>query len=246
MPEGDIYMATIWERYQDNDNAHIFCVNVENETVQAQSPVEIDNWLHNDVLPLMKPLKNEKLVFRCSNVQQVWGNLPSPGPKTSLPRVTPFIAQTGSRDLTAAAPMPGQLSLVAQLITDQDNPTSRNRGRDFWYAMLQGDMDSDDGDRWDAAFQLEVITFYTSLTSNFSNGSGNTYSWGVFSRTQAVENANPDATDENGIPNSEKPTFGDPYFQTATKVRINPMIRTQRRRQPLDPCKVYIDQDIPI
>lgn len=244
MPAGDIYMGTIWTRYQENDNAHIWCIEVTGESIQSQTPADINAWLTDPVVPGLKALQNAGVKYRCCSTQQVWSNGGTPAPATSIPNVSLLNDEPGARTcITGQAP--GQLSAVAQIITDQDNPTGRNRGRDFWWGMCVGDLSTTLGEEWDASFLMEIMTFYNTLTSSFTGTGGNTFRWGVFSRVQAAENSFPDLVGEDGIANSDRPTFGNDFFNVATLIRMNPMVRTQRRRQPLDPCKIYPNMAVP-
>ncbi len=244
MPAGDVYMGTVWTRYQENDNAHIWCVEVTGESIQSQTPADINTWLSGTVVPGLKDLQNTGVVYRCVSTQQVWSNGDTPAPATSIPNVALLNDEPGERTcITGQAP--GQLSAVAQIITNQDNPTARNRGRDFWWGMCIGDMSTTLGEQWDASFLMEIMTFYQTLTSSFTGTGGNTFRWGVFSRVQAAENSFPTLVGDDGVANEDRPTFGQPFFNVATLIRMNPMIRTQRRRQPLDPCKIYPNLPVP-
>ncbi len=237
MAIGDIYMATIWSRYQNNDNAFIFCIVIDSETTPSAVPTDINTWIATDVITEWKPLHNDGVIFRCISTIKVWEQIPSPGPASSIPAVANLGDQQGTRP-TMEDMVPGQLSLVAQLQTQVDAPTARNRGRDFWYGQVTGDI-TGTGEEWELTYRSEVCAAYQAIGKSFSSLNGNTWSWGVFSRTQAVENANPEATNEAGIPNSEQPTFGDPIFNVIDLIRLKPSIRTQRRRQPIDPCLTY-------
>lgn len=234
MSVGDVYQSNIWTRYQDNDNVFTFCVEVDPELDPDSACLDINIWAVATVVPLLKPLHNDRVTFRCSTCRQMW-------PTKSLEQVADLSDLPGTR--VGVDYIPGQLSDVAQIVSDVTDPTARNRGRDFWYGMMLGDMDAL-SEEWDPAFQSELCGFYTVLTRSFTGATGNGYTWGVFSGTQAAENVDPQFVSNGGVI-PDPPTFGNAPFRTVEMVRMNPMIRTQRRRQPLNPCAAYLDCPVP-
>lgn len=132
--------------------------------------------------------------------------------------------------------------MVAQLLGDEVDPTGRNRGRDFWYGQVLEDFVTT-GFQWAQSYIDEICVAYQTLTSSNTAANGNEWDWGVFSRTQAEENIDPQFVSNGGsVP--DPPTFGDAIFYQVQKIRLNPMIRTQRRRQSIDPCKEYTNCDM--
>ncbi len=241
MPVGDIYMGTIWTRFAQNDNAFIFCVDVTAEVVDDQMPVDINRWLEDVVVPLWLPKHNNNVVFRCVSTHQVWQTEPSEGPATSVKEVNSLGDAPGTRTLITGR-APGQCSMVAQLLGDEVDPTGRNRGRDFWYGQLLEDFETT-GFEWTQSYIDEICVAYQTLTSSYTSGNGNAWEWGIFSRTQAEERIDPQYVSNGGsVP--DPPTFTDPFFHQVQKIRLNPMIRTQRRRQSIDPCKQYTNCDM--
>ncbi len=232
----DIIQGTIHSVYQGNRNVWSTYLQVLTENDSSKIIDDVEEYLKNDVVPLLIPLHNAGVSFDCTEVRRIW-------PAPSLPEIAPLVAQGGTRP--GAIMVPGQVSKVATLITNQTAISSRNRGRDFWYGMVESDL-AVSGSQWDTSYMTAVRDFYVNLTSTHTDGTtGNSYAVGVFSRTQAVENANPLAIGDDGIANQDRPTFGDPPFNLLTLVRSNPLIRTQRRRQPENPCLDFPKSTVP-
>lgn len=244
MPVGDIYVGAVESTYQNNANTLLVCMEMTDIVDELSIPNDMTLWLRDVVVPLILPLINPGVVCRCVTAQQVWTIDPDPGPQTSLKFVELVIIGTGTRTPSAGNFAPGQCSLVIQQVTDQGDPNDRNRGRDFWYGMNCEDL-TIGGDTWDLAYMTAVRTLYSTITSHITGSLGNQWDIGIFSRTQAMENINPDFV-SNGGTEPDPPTFGGPIFNILTLVRSNPLVRTQRRRQPLDPCLVYINTEVPV
>lgn len=235
MAVDDVYMGVAHSIYQQN--ANVFCVyfQVESEIDESAIAQEIADWVELVAVVALQPLRATLVEWRCSTARRIW-------PDTSIETVNPFGPfALGTRVGTDY--LPGQLSAVIQLVGNSDTPTSRNRGRDFHYGMLQSDIDTF-GANWTAAFQQELNDIYVAFTSTFTTTTSNVLRLGVFSRTQAEENVDPQYVSNGGtVP--DPPTFGDPFFNILDQVRSNPLIRTQRRRQPEDPCRFYTTDNVP-
>ncbi len=229
MAINDVYQGILEAVYQDNPNQFQMHFQTTTSIGSVTEPDDIAEFMELTVLPELVPLAVAAKVWRCSTAREIW-------PSTSLEKVRPFSPVIpGTRMLTSACP--GQLSAVAQLVTVQIDSNSRTRGRDFHYAQDVVDLDVS-GVSWDLTYLTEIRDAYVTIGSSFTGTAGNVFDIGVFSRVQALENINPDFVGNGGlIP--DPPLFGQPFFRQITGVRTNPLVRTQRRRQPEDPCRVY-------
>jgi len=234
MPVGDIFSVDVASRYQNNDNVMCFLLRLAIQADQSAVLDDIALWIAATLVPGLQPLHGSDVAFPCVITRQVY-------PTNSLPDVTELIAIQGTRSGVGANP--GQLSLVTTLFGNILDPTGRNRGRDFWYGAKPADI-TVTGDKFEVTFAQEVLDFYQALGNTIQAATGNDFEIGIFSRTQALENDNPDFVGEDGIKNSDRPTFGDPVFNQLIFVRTSRLIRTQRRRQPEDICIAYLSETI--
>ncbi len=233
MAVGDVYSADIHMTYQQNPN--VYCFNYE-VTTQANEDAIVSDLLtfaENTIQADLLPLHVTGALFPCVTVKQIW-------PNSSLPAIAATPATPGTRTTTTS--LPGQCSNVWQVYSNTGNPTGRNRGRDFLYAQDCADL-TIGGDKYDAGYLAAVAAVYDGITNVVAPGSGNVFDWVVFSRTQAMENIDPQYVGNGGaVPNP--PTFGDDASNVVILVRSDGLVRTQRRRQPEDPCAEWTEQII--
>ncbi len=211
MAVGDIYMTALHFTYQKN--ANLFCNYFEVDEEPSSDDVQTDlaTWLQDDWDDNMISIFDDTFVVDCSEVRQVH-------PNNSIPLITAVTTPAGTR--TPADNLPGQCSLVATLFGNKTDPNGKNRGRDFWTGGQEGDQVA--GEWTDSAglFLRLISTYYTARTVLVSPPSGNVFSWGTFSK-KAVEN-------EEAV-----------HFWQMELVRLRHLVRTQRRRQPSDPCETF-------
>jgi len=219
MALGDIYEVSNEFIYQQNPNQYSWHLRVQIEgtpaTVNADllafGVVRETAWL---------PLHNPSVTFRCVTVRQVY-------PDNSLPQLQ-VTGNSGNRTcIPVLDHLPGQCSCVATRFGDIINPTSFNRGRDFVCGQccddqIDGEYTSNPG------YIDELCLMYATMTNIYVNGA-NTYDIGIYSPSRAKPPTWPIAP---SIP---------PFFWPLQHVRTKQLVRTQRRRQPLDPCEVVCD-----
>lgn len=216
----DIYACDIHFRHQENDNLYCFIFQIQSEANEAVASRDVAVHGLNKVWPALRPIITTEAVGLCAVGREIW-------PATSIPEIQ-RIDENGSREIGLSTALPGQNSMVAQLFGDAGNPNRFNRGRDFLAAwncqdQTRGMFDSDP--------LSDAQTFYEGDWKTFTATSGNQFRWGTFSLTQAKK-----TVPQNGNPPVDPDAV---FFWPIELVRLNPLVRTQRRRQPEDPCRVY-------
>lgn len=223
MPVGDIYQVTNEFTYQNNPNAYNWHVRVTAEAAPEDVVDDLaafgqereDNWLL---------IHNPSCVFRCITVRQVY-------PTSSLPSI---VATDNAGNRSCIPPLthlPGQCSCVVTRYGDLGNPTQYNRGRDFITGQCSGDQTNGVFSAGVASYLEEVCDMYAAMGNTYVAG-GNEYDIGIYSPSRAKP--------ENWPVVPSVP----PYFWPLIHVRGRSLVRTQRRRQPLDPCEEVCDQAI--
>ena len=225
MPVNDVYQVDINTRFQENDNIYCFVYQVRTVVDETLIPGDLETYGELTIAPALLPIHIPGVVFRCVVVNQIW-------PNASIPTIESLLDAPGTRTFTKG--LPGQCSAVVQIFGDTSDPTGRNRGRDYLYGQDVGDL-AVAGNVWDAGYLTDVCTFYQVLDDGFTSPGGNVFELGVFSRMQAKENIDPQFVSNGGIV-PDPDTFGDDFFNQVVLYRLQPLVRTQRRRQPLDPC----------
>lgn len=211
MSVGDVYMSALHFTYQGN--ANLFCnyFQVDEEPSVDDVITDVEAYINTDWASDLRPIVDTSFVVDCIEVRQVH-------PNNSIPLITTVAIPAGSR--TPADNLPGQCSLVATLFGDKNNPDKNNRGRDFWTGGQEGDQAAGVWDTAASKFLDLVKDYYANRTVLVSPVSGNVFSWGTFSATRAKA-----AT--------------APWFWQMELVRLRHLVRTQRRRQPADPCETF-------
>ncbi len=206
-----IYQTIIHSKHQNNANAYCWYFRVSTEVVADDVPDDLLVVI-TAIQSAMRSLHTTDVNFECNEVRQIW-------PNNSLPQIG-ITDEAGTRTTTAS--LPGQCSCVVTLYGDTTNPTKFNRGRDFLYGM-------DEADQGNGLFTVgpgyltDVDTFYAARSLITAQG-GNEFEWGNFSMTKA-KLLGALAT----------------YWFPMELMRSRQLVRTQRRRQPLDPCEVVLD-----
>ncbi len=214
MATGDVYQGEQHFTLQSNPNTYCFFYQITTEVNESVASRDVAVHMKDVVFPLIQALTVDTAIFHCVTGKEVW-------PKTSIVEVqeTPGI---GGQDKGLAQILPGQCNMVAQLYGDQANPTASNKGRDFWTGWISDDQE--DG-KFESSATGVIQTFYETLPKSFTSTNGNVFDWGVFSMKLA----------------KQSPPV--PFFFTVKLIRINKLVRTQRRRQPEDPCPAFVTFD---
>lgn len=223
MAVGDIYVVANEFEYQGNPNAYAWHLQVRVEGTPDKIAADAlafgvarqTAWL---------PLHNPSVNFRCVTARQVY-------PDFSLPKLQ-ITTASGNRTCTPSlAHLPGQCSCVVTLYGDINNPTSFNRGRDFVTGQCCDDQLNGVLTSGPVSYLQELCDMYAAMTNVYVNG-GNEFDIGVYSPSRAKPPTWPIVP---SIP---------PFFWKLEHVRGRSLMRTQRRRQPLDPCEEVCDQAI--
>lgn len=222
MPANDIYQCVIEFELQNNPNAYDYYLRV--------TTVNDEENIYQGVLAFgaaritaMQALHSVDVTFRCVVSRQVW-------PTKSIPRVQAS-GVAGNRTSATPITLPGQCSAVVTLYGDRVDPDRWNRGRDFWTGALASDQANGVWNTGVASYLQDLCDYYQTMTNAFTDAWGNVYEIGLFSRTRAgvVEGTPPVAV---------------PFFWPLNFVIGKSLVRTQRRRQPEDPCEVTCEAPI--
>lgn len=211
MPVGDIHLTALHFTLQGNANMFCNYFQTDEEPDAAAVISDLSTYIVDDWENDMRSIMDDTFVVDCVEVRQVH-------PNNSIPNIEAVSNPAGSR--TAAEAYPGQCSLVATLFGDKDNPDGNNRGRDFWTGAQEGDQGDGAWKTTTGKFLFLVTAYYDNRTVLVEPASGNVFSWGTFSRKRAA------------VPSV-------PFFYQMELVRLRHLVRTQRRRQPTDPCELF-------
>jgi hypothetical protein len=223
MAVGDIYQVVNEFTYQGNANNYIWNLRVTSEVSQPTTLIDLlafgavrqTAWL---------PLHNPSVEFRCVSVRQVH-------PTNSLPRINAN-SEFGNRScVPSLAHLPGQCSCVVTLYGDAADPNANNRGRDFVTGQCCADHLNGVFLTGASSYVEELCALYQGMGNTYSGGDAS-FEIGVYSPSRAKPPGYPD------VPSLV------PFFYTLQLVRVRSLVRTQRRRQPVDPCEEVCDQVI--
>ncbi len=229
MAVGDVLQIDLNWTMQKNPNTYSYHYIV---TVDPSTAEPVDDLLavfSSAVMPNLANTFDDSAMLDCLVASVIEG-------EKVIPRVD-LIGAAGGRAPGLA--LPGQCSMLVQILPDVGEPTPRRRGRDFISALQEADQL--DGDWTQAAADLVLSIYNTELAATLVGAGGGNYEYGVYSFTQFKENNNPIYV-SNGGSTPDPPTFGDDTFSEAGQFRALPQVRTQRRRQPEDPCQVYLSE----
>lgn len=221
MPVDDIYLGNIENEFQGNANTYSFYLRVETVNDEDNISAGVLEFLAARRTALL-PLHSLLVTFRCNTVRQVW-------PNKSLPE-SDITGLIGSRTCTAGV-LPGQCSAVITLYGDKANPTQHNRGRDFMTGACVDDQVNGTWFTGPASYLQDWCDYYQTMTNSFTDSFGNVFDIGIFSLTQAKKTI-------------EVPPQAVVFFWPLNFVRGRSLVRTQRRRQPEDPCEEVCDAPI--
>lgn len=131
--------------------------------------------------------------------------------------------------LVSPGPLPGQCSMCVQTLTTDFPPNPSNRGRDFWYGFVEGAQVN--GGWLDATWQLLEAHLHATLFGGFVTPDGGGYHWVNWSgKVSAQRCALPPGTD---------PFTAIDSWSNIQTLRCLKHVRTQRRRQPENPCEKF-------
>lgn len=227
MAVGDIYQVVNEFEYQQNPNNYIWHLRVKEEGNPGDITQALLDFGHARVTAWL-PLHTPSVLFRCNVVREVF-------PDTSVPEYQIYDpAAGGNRTCTPAdTGLPGQCSCVVTMYGDIENPTQFNRGRDFITGQCCDDQFNGKWDQTGApgAYLDDLCEMYRLMGNEYVNGL-NKFDIGIYSRTRAKP------------PGDPPPPPIVPYFWVLQRIRAKQLVRTQRRRQPEDPCENFCQAEI--
>ncbi len=222
MPPGDVHTVTTFFDFQGNlNNVYLWHFVVQNDATSGTNEAAMIEFFEDDMLPTLAIGLDENFIFTCIDAKRILDQLVKD--KISSIGEQKAVAIPGT--IMAAEALPGQCSLVIQTIKDLDDASTSSRGRDFFTGFPEGDQA--DG-IWTDAAQDRVTG---QLNSEFTQGAivknGGTFIWSNLSgKLYAARKVHP-----------------GPVFPAITNqiVFLRPLnhVRTQRRRQSLNPCDKY-------
>lgn len=215
MATGDVYQVEIWNTLQgDTNNIWTFHV-IEDGAPAGTVEDDLNDHFSDHVVDNLLSFLADVFTFTCIDTKKIYDAL-SNSKLTSVPRQLSLTGKVGT-DVNDS--LPGQCSLVMQEIGDLDTASPTSRGRLFINGASE--LSQADGE-WDQTWAQGVIgVFNTNLLGGFTGDDGGTYRWGVVS--QKILDQTPPGT----------------FFTEIEQLRGLKQVRTQRRRQPLDPCDRY-------
>lgn len=229
MPVDDVWQVTNEFEYQGNPNSYNWHLQV---SVEGDAEGVGDDMLTFGLLRQTAwiLLHNPSVRFLCVTARQLF-------PTTSLPQMTiNDPVKLGNRTCDPLLNhLPGQCSCVVTRYGDKTNPTARNRGRDFVTGACGNDQFNGTFDSGIGSYLEELCTMYANMTNRYVSAP-NEYDIGIYSPSNALP--------PKAAPGDPQPPPIVPYFWPLEFVRGRSLVRTQRRRQPLDPCEIVCDQDI--
>lgn len=212
----DLYHVKIFSTLQKNDNIYNFDLEQTGVGAAGTPENELNEFFKMVILPPLLPLHADTMVFECIETQKFD---PVKGVAEQLPLEENNV---GTRNGQA---LPGQCSLVMQLFSDTLDVTPNNRGRDFQFGAVEGDQV--DG-RWFQAYMDAWRNFYEAfiLVPTITENNWQ-FLIGVFSPTL-----------KKLIPVVD-------YFFPYSEAKPKALVRTQRRRQPTNPCDLFVGATTP-
>jgi len=219
MPVGDVYQSNLWSTFQ-GDHANVWTAFFRADTLPDTLTVEEDlnEFMENVMVAAFKSVVRDTFIFECSDTSKIWDEL-TDLVSTSLPRQRAF--NVPGTILTGNT-LPGQCSLLIQLLSDLESSNPMSRGRDFFNGLLAADQ-------LDGVWALGPVAIIQAIyKSNLIDGVSTTdngvYTYVNFSRKAA----------------SDPAILGSPV-RPIIAIRSLKHVRTQRRRQPMNPCDKYFD-----
>ncbi len=222
---GDVWQVVNEFEYQGNPNSYIWHVQTRVEGAPNLIPAQLEQF-GSERQAAWALLHNPSVDFLCITTRQIF-------PTFSRPRIL-IEKQSGSATCTPALNhLPGQCSCVVTLYGDVDNPTSRNRGRDFITGQCADDQVNGVWNNGVGSYLESVCEMYRLMGSEIEIG-GNTFDVGIYSRSNALP------PKVNGV----QPPPIEPFFWSLKHVTGRSLVRTQRRRQSEAPCEAVCDAAI--
>jgi len=218
MATGDIYITNLWFQFQgQTDNIYGYYIQADEDPGLDSDEEQLNDWFDSDFILALKPFQASTLVFTCIETQKIWS-----GPSAALfPSIGRQKAITTPGTLTPLA-LPGQCSLVVQLLPNFTNADMTRRGRDFYTGL--GETQQTNG-AWTTDTAQDIMDVLTAeLEVGIVTANGHNFTWGNFSYKRAKVGG-----------------AGDPFI-AINSLRALKHVRTQKRRDARDPCDKFIQE----
>lgn len=218
MATGDVYLAEVWFSFQgQEDNIYGYYLEALGPPGVGSDETQLATWFESDFIPALKPFQATTLVFTCIDVKRIWSEVP--GILDTSIGIQNAIAIPGT--LTPLA-LPGQCSLVVQLLPNFTNSDPTRKGRDFYTGL--GETQQTNG-AWTTDAAQDIMDVLTAeLEVGVTTANGSLFTWGNFSYKRA------------------QPAGAGSPFESITALRALKHVRTQRRRDARNPCDKYISE----
>lgn len=222
MPPGDVYQTTTFFDFQGNlNNVYIWYFQIVNDATSGTNEAAMIEFFEDDMLPALVIGLDETLVFTCIEAKRILDQLV----KEKISSIGEQKAVSLPGSVMSVEALPGQCSLVIQTIKDLSDASTATRGRDFFTGFPEGDQA--DGVWLDATQDRVTGQLNTKFTQGAIVKNGMTALW---------ENL-------SGKLYAARKVYPGPVYPEITNqiVFLRPLnhVRTQRRRQSLNPCDKY-------
>lgn len=229
MPIGDIYtVSTFFDFQGQTNNVYLWHMFTNDDADTSTNEHALNEYFEDTVLPAFVVGLDENFIFKCIDTKLVIDE----SVKDPVTSISQQIAVNLAGSVTTAEALPGQCSMVIQTIDELSNGDPSSRGRDFYTGFVEGDQA--DGVWIDATLAARTGILNTVLKPSSILKNGGQWFWVNLSPKRIA------ARKAGGGPPFVK-VFADIEFLRPLKA-----VRTQRRRQFLNPCDkfgVIVDLD---
>jgi len=223
MPVNDLYKTDVWNEFQgDVDNQWTFISKVITDAPGVLGNEEDLNSHFAATVDLLLIQMALTFEFTCIDTKKIY--VATTNKKT--PGIPHQLGLTGKAGTSMGGALPSQCQFCVQELSDIDDGNPSKRGRSFYNGFNVDDQT--DGD-WDSIpVTVFAAVLVTQLMGGFTGPNGGDYTWvGISSK----------AFDLDPIPAG--------FTFDINILRGLKQVRTQRKRQPLNPCDRYFAQQKP-
>ncbi len=222
MAAGDFHQVNTFHDFQgQTNNVYSWYFLMGSDPTSGTVDAKMIDFFEDDLLPTLAIGLDENFTFTCIESKRII----DVDVKDKVTGIGEQKAVTIAGTIMAAEGLPASCQMVIQTLSSLTDADPTGRGRDFYYGFVEGDQA--DG-IWLDATQNRVTG---QLDAEFSSGSivkdGMTAQWVNWSnKRMALRSAG----------------GGPPFLNPSTDINfLRPLnhVRTQRRRQSLNPCDKY-------
>lgn len=223
MPAGDVYKIDTYFDFQgQTNNVYQWYADVITDaTGGVDNETALMNYFEVTVMPALIVGLVDTFIFKCVDVKQVLKGEDNELVNFLNRQRTVSIAG----DESVIPGLPGQSSLVVQTLEDDSDVDPSRRGRDFFSGFPE--QDQLDGEWTTVTIDRVVAQLKGTLNATMFASNGGDYGWVNWSPKLAKE---------------RKAQTMAPFTRPAVPIFfLRPLkkVRTQRRRQALNPCDKY-------